>query len=186
MPPWATCTPTATRTTGSIRATARIVARNIAEALAQRRPGARRRLPRARRRLREAGRGCLVARTKAVADALPVKAIFTYHRSWVYFANAFGLEVAGDGRAGARAFRRPASTCRSWSTIAKARKVPVLLQEPYFSDDAGTVPGARGGLRVVEVSPSCDDAAGGQLPGALRAVLGRRSPTTGSSEEDHR
>src|SRR4029078_12260900 len=36
------------------------------------------------------------ARQSALAAKLPEKTIFTYHRSWSYFAAAFGLEVAAN------------------------------------------------------------------------------------------
>jgi len=106
----------------------------------------------------------------AVANGLPVKAIITYHRSWSYFANAFGIEIAGE----AEPIPGIPPTGRHLADlvdIVKARKIPVFLQEPYFSSDAGQFLAREGGLRVVVVSPSCDSAAAGSYLAHFRAVM---------------
>jgi len=83
-------------------------------------------------------------RGKMVAEEMPVKVMVTYHRSWTYFANAFGFEVAAEV-----------------VNIVKERHVPIFLQEPWFSSDAGNFLAREGGLRVVVASPSCDTPAAG-------------------------
>jgi ABC-type Zn uptake system ZnuABC Zn-binding protein ZnuA len=95
------------------------------------------------------------AREKQVADALPVKSIFTYHASWVYFAHAFGLETVGTAEP-VPGLPPTAKHLDELVRIAKERKVPVLIQEPYFSDDAGSFLARETGLRPVKVAPSCD------------------------------
>ena len=95
------------------------------------------------------------AQEKAVADKLPTKEIFTYHRSWSYFGNAFGLDIAGEAEP-VPGIPPTAKHLADLVGIAKARKVSLFLQEPYFSDDAGRFLSREAGMRVVVMSPSCD------------------------------
>ena len=92
---------------------------------------------------------------KAVADGLPVKAMITYHRSWSYFANAFGIEVAAEAEP-VPGIPPTGKHLAELVDIAKTRKVPVFLQEPYFSNDAGKFLAREAGVRVVVMSTSCD------------------------------
>jgi zinc/manganese transport system substrate-binding protein len=93
-------------------------------------------------------------RGKAVAAGMPVKVMITYHRSWSYFANAFGIEVAGEAEP-VPGIPPTGKHLAEIVKIAKERKVPVFLQEPYFSDDAGRFLAREAGLKVVVASPSC-------------------------------
>ncbi len=67
--------------------------------------------------------------------------IFTYHRSWSYFARRFGLEIAGEiePKPGI-----PPSGAHLDGLVAKARSggVALILQEPFYS--------ARAALRIAE------------------------------------
>lgn len=95
------------------------------------------------------------ARNLARAEKLPSKAMFTYHRSWSYFANAFGLEVV----ATVEPVPGIPPTARHLAELvgtAKARKVAVLLQEPYFAGDAGRFLAREAGMRTVVQSSSCE------------------------------
>jgi zinc/manganese transport system substrate-binding protein len=56
--------------------------------------------------------------------------------------------------------------------LVKARGVQVLLQEPYFPDDAAAFLARQTGLRTVKVSPSCDDATAGSYLAHFDAVVG--------------
>ena len=69
-----------------------VVANNIATALAAADPA---NAAQYRARAAAFGKDCDASwqKHKATLAALPSKAIITYHRSWVYFATAFGLEV---------------------------------------------------------------------------------------------
>jgi zinc/manganese transport system substrate-binding protein len=100
------------------------------------------------------------AKDKAIADALPARTIFTYHASWVYLANAFGLEIAGTAEP-VPGIPPTGKHLQQLVDIAKQRKVGLFLQEPYFSDEAGKFLTREAGLRVVKASPSCDTAAAG-------------------------
>ena len=113
---------------------------------------------------------------KALAEALPVKAMITYHRSWSYFANAFGIEVAGE----AEPIPGIPPTGRHLADlveIVKTRKIPVFLQEPYFSSDAGQLLARDGGLRVVVTSTSCDSPAAGSYLTHIHDVITALSKT---------
>ena len=109
-------------------------------------------------------------RNRAVADALPVKTVITYHASWIYFSNAFGLEIAGTAEP-VPGIPPTAKHLDELVNLAKSRHVPVLLQEPYFSDDAGRFLARETGLRVVKASPSCDTAEAGSYLAHFDAVM---------------
>lgn len=88
------------------------------------------------------------------AGELP-HALFTYHRSWTYFADAFDLEVAGTVEP-VPGIPPTARHLAELVSIAKTRGVKLLLQEPYFSTEAGRFLGREAGVKVVVASPSCD------------------------------
>jgi len=92
---------------------------------------------------------------KAAADAMPAHEILTYHASWVYFANAYGFTVAGTVEP-VPGIPPTAKHLADLVSLVKAKKIPLLLQEPYFSDDAGKFLTREAGVRVVVSSPSCD------------------------------
>jgi zinc/manganese transport system substrate-binding protein len=93
-------------------------------------------------------------RIAAAAQALPSRTIITYHRSWSYFANAFGLQVLGTVEP-VPGIPPTARHLADLVQIVKSRGVSVLIQEPYFSGDAGRFLAREGGLRVVVASASC-------------------------------
>lgn len=99
-------------------------------------------------------------RGRAAAAALPSKTLFTYHRSWSYFADAFGLEVVNT----VEPVPGIPPTARHLAALvasAKARNVGLLLQEPYYSAEAGRFLQRQAGVRVVTAAPSCDTPAAG-------------------------
>lgn len=114
-------------------------------------------------------------RGRARAAALPEKTLFTYHRSWSYLADAFGLEVVST----VEPVPGIPPTARQLAALvraAKERRVKTLLQEPYFSPDAGRFLAREAGVRVVTASASCADAAPGRylehIAGVLDALAG--------------
>jgi len=132
-----------------------LVARNIAEGLAKADPaGAAGYRSRAAAFAQEAQAAW--ERGKAVAAKLPSTTLFTYHRSWSYLASAFGLEVAATVEP-VPGIPPTAKHLASLVQTAKARGVQVLLQEPYFSADAGRFLAREAGVRVVTASPACAD-----------------------------
>ena len=100
----------------------------------------------------------------------PARAIFTCHKSWSYVADAFGLEVV----ATVEPVPGIPPTARHLSELvstAKARKVGVLIQEPYFSADAGKFLGREAGMRVVTAASSCDSPDAGSYLAHIQQVL---------------
>lgn len=151
-----------------------VVARNVADALARVDPahadGYR---ARADAFARECGEALADGR-KAVA-AMPVRVALTYHRSWSYLGDAFGVEIAGTVEP-VPGIPPTARHLGDLVKLARARRIPVLIQEPYFSADAGQLLAREAGVRVVVASPSCETAAAGayldHLAEVLRAVAG--------------
>jgi len=79
-----------------------------------------------------------------------------YHSSWIYFANAFNLTVAG--------YVEPLPgippTGKHLAELVKLIKdqnVPILIQEPYFPDDAPRFLARETGIKVFKIAPSCAD-----------------------------
>jgi len=149
--------------------TGQVVARTIAEALARVDPGhAEDYRARAEAFAKQAEETW--AQGKATAEKLPVKAMITYHRSWTYFGDAFGIEIAGQ----AEPIPGIPPTGRHLAELVEivtTRKIPVFLQEPYFSSDAGSFLAREGDLRVVVVSPSCDSPSAGSYLAHFQSVL---------------
>ncbi|MGH7730731.1 MAG: metal ABC transporter substrate-binding protein [Candidatus Eiseniibacteriota bacterium] len=147
----------------------RAIARTIAEALAQADPPhAADYRARAESFAKEAE--ATWAREKEVAATLPQKTIFTYHRSWSYFADAFGLEVA----ATVEPVPGIPPTARHLADLvatAKSRRVLLLLQEPYFSADAGRFLAREAGVRTVVAMPCCDATTAGSYLAHFGSVL---------------
>ena len=106
----------------------------------------------------------------ATVKNLPSRAIFTYHKSWSYLADAFALEVVATVEP-VPGINPTARHLEELVQTAKARKVVVLLQEPYFSQDAGKFLGRDAGVRAVTLSSACDDETPGSYLAHLQAVL---------------
>lgn len=109
---------------------------------------------------------------KGVATVKPLAshAIYTYHKSWSYLADAFGLDVV----ATVEPVPGIPPTARHLAELvdtAKARKVGVLIQEPYFSADAGKFLNRSAAMRVVTISSSCDGPEAGSYLTHVQAVL---------------
>jgi zinc/manganese transport system substrate-binding protein len=109
---------------------------------------------------------------RAEAEGLGAKTVLTYHRSWSYFANAYGLDVVGNVEP-VPGIPPTARHLADLVRIVKARRVPVLIQEPYFSSDAGRFLAREAGVRVVVASPSCDGPAAGAYLAHFTELLQR-------------
>jgi zinc/manganese transport system substrate-binding protein len=149
-----------------------IVAGTIADALAQADPAnASRYRTRAEAFAKDAQ--ATWERNAEAAKKLPSRAVFTYHRSWSYFADAFGLEVVNTVEP-VPGIPPTAKHLAELVEQAKARKVNLLIQEPYFSSDGGKFLQREAGVRPVLEAASCDaPTAGGYLQhfDALLAAL---------------
>ena len=107
---------------------------------------------------------------KKVAETIPNRVVLTYHRSWTYFANAFGFEIAAQAEP-VPGIPPTAKHLAALVEIARARKITMLIQEPYFSNDAGKFLAREVGLRVVVMSLSCDTEKAGSYLAHIDAVL---------------
>jgi zinc/manganese transport system substrate-binding protein len=94
-------------------------------------------------------------RNAAVAKKLSSNEMFTYHRSWSYFADAFGLDVVNTVEP-VPGIPPTAKHLAELVEQAKARKVGVLIQEPYFASDGGKFLTREAGVRQVIQAASCD------------------------------
>ena len=146
-----------------------IVANNIAEGLAEVDP-ANAATYRARAAAFAKDVDAAFARDQAIAAKLPEKTIFTYHRSWSYFAAAFGLDVAANVEP-VPGIPPTAKHLAELIDIAKNRHVPVLIQEPYFPAESGKFLERQVGVHPVVASPSCADATAGSYLAHFDTIL---------------
>jgi zinc/manganese transport system substrate-binding protein len=105
-----------------------------------------------------------------VLSELPNRVILTYHASWVYLAHAFGLEIAGNVEP-VPGIPPTGRHLQDLIDLIKQRQIATLVQEPYFSDDAGKFLTREAGVRVVKVSPSCDGPEAGSYLAHFGSVL---------------
>jgi zinc/manganese transport system substrate-binding protein len=94
-------------------------------------------------------------RNAEAAKKLASHTIFTYHRSWSYFADAFGFDVVNTVEP-VPGIPPTARHLQELVDQAKARKVGVLIEEPYFSSDSGKFLNREAGVRPVVQAASCD------------------------------
>src|ERR1700693_667453 len=78
--------------------------------------------------------------------------VVTYHRSWTYFANPFGLQVIGEVEPLPGIPPSPSHLARLADNMVK-EKVKVILMEPFYSDNGPEFLARNTGARVV-VLPS--------------------------------
>ncbi len=146
-----------------------VVARNVAEALGRVDPA---NAAQYRARAEAFGKDATAAweRGKAAAAAMPSRTLFSYHRSWTYFADAFGFEVVGTVEP-VPGIPPTARHLAELVSIARARKVGLLVQEPYFSADAGRFLQRQANVRAVVASASCDAGTAGSYLAHFDAIL---------------
>jgi zinc/manganese transport system substrate-binding protein len=114
-------------------------------------------------------------RGRSSLSGLSNRTLITYHASWPYFAKACDLEVVGtvEPVPGIPPTGRHLADLVS---IIKARKVPVLFQEPYFSTEAGRFLNREAGIRVASLAPSCEGSEAGlylkHFDDLVRATVG--------------
>jgi zinc/manganese transport system substrate-binding protein len=109
---------------------------------------------------------------KQIAAGLPTRDILTYHRSWSYFADAFGLNVVSTLEP-IPGIPPTARHLQDLVGIIQERKVQVIIQEPYFSQDASQFLARQAPIRAVQASASCDDVTAGSWGKHLEDVLTR-------------
>jgi zinc/manganese transport system substrate-binding protein len=146
-----------------------IVARTIAEALARVDPAHAADYAARADRFGEAARAA-AARGKETVAALPGRGIITYHRSWTYLANAFGLDVLGTIEP-VPGIPPTARHLAEVVQIIRQQKPVIILQEPYFSRDAGDFLARETGIRTASLSASCDDTTPGSYLARFDSLL---------------
>ena len=146
-----------------------VVAGTVAEALAELDPA---HAEEYRARAQAFGRDAEAVRERGrqAAAALPAKTLLTYHRSWTYFGDAFGLEIAGTVEP-VPGIPPTAKHLAGLVKLVRERRVPVLLQEPYFSAEAGKFLTRESGVRVLVRSASCERPEAGSYLAHLEGVL---------------
>jgi len=94
-----------------------------------------------------------IAEWKSIAAILQGTEIVTYHDSWLYFANAFGIKVDGfvEPRPGIEP--TPSHTAEIIELVRK-RQIKTICMEPYFSDRAPRTIARETGAKVVVIPPS--------------------------------
>ena len=110
------------------------------------------------------------AKDQKIVAAMPVKRIFTYHRSWPYLGDAFGIEIAETVEP-LPGIPPTARHLQDLVRIAKESKVAVLLEEPYFAEEAGKFLGREAGMRIVKASAACDDTRPGSYLAHIESVV---------------
>ena len=115
---------------------------------------------------------CEAARADGIARlaSLPTRQILTYHASWIYFTDAMGLSVPAHVEP-VPGIPPTAGHLQELVTLIQRQGIRVLLQEPYYSDDAPAFLARQTPLRVAKVSPSCDDVTPGSTLDHFRAVV---------------
>lgn len=133
-----------------------IVARDIAEALGRIDPGY---ADAFRTRAEAFARQCDDAWEEAAGRiaGLDNQTLITYHASWIYFTDALGLEVPAHVEP-VPGIPPTGGHLQDLVDLIRQRHIPLLFQEPYYSDDAGKFLTRQTAIRVVKVSPSCDSA----------------------------
>ncbi len=91
---------------------------------------------------------------------MAVKEVITYHQSWTYLADALGFTVVGTVEP-VPGIPPTAKHLQELVAVIAGHKVPLLLYEPYFSDDAGGFLKRQTEIDVEKLSPSCDDVTAG-------------------------
>ncbi len=79
--------------------------------------------------------------------------IITYHDSWPYFAERFGLNVVGHVEPKPGIPPSPAHL-ETLIDLIKREQVKILIMEPYFSDQAPKFLAQKTGIRVLVLYPS--------------------------------
>jgi zinc/manganese transport system substrate-binding protein len=146
-----------------------VVANNIADALAKADPG---NAEKYHARAEAFGKDAQAAweRNAEAAKKLGSHEVFTYHRSWSYFADAFGLDVVNTVEP-VPGIPPTAKHLGELVDQAKARKVALLIQEPYFASDGGKFLEREAGVRPVVEAASCDAATAGSYLQHFDALL---------------
>ncbi len=111
----------------------------------------------------------------AALHPLRGRKIVTYHRSWVYFANRFGLTIVGELEP-KPGVPPTAAHLAELAAAAKAEGVKLILQEPFYSTKAANQLAAKTGARVVVVANAVGgEPAASDYPALMDLIVQRLS-----------
>ncbi len=82
--------------------------------------------------------------------------IITYHSSWAYFANAFQLSII-EHIEPFPGIPPTGNHLAQLVDVIKKENVALILQEPYFPDDAPKFLNRQTGIKIFKCAPSCSD-----------------------------
>ncbi len=105
-----------------------------------------------------------------IVAGLPTRDILTYHRSWSYFADAFGLNVVSTLEP-IPGIPPTARHLQDLVGLIQEKKIRVVIQEPYFSTDASQFLSRQAPLRAIQSSSSCDDVTPGSWQAHVENLL---------------
>jgi zinc/manganese transport system substrate-binding protein len=154
-----------------------IVAKNVAEGLARVDPA---NADEYRAHAETFGKECNAAwsRDSSIAVGIKPRAILTYHRSWSYLGDAFDLEIPATIEP-VPGIPPTARHLADLVALVKGRKLGLLLQEPYFSADAGQFLGRNTGVRVITRGSACDNETAGSYLAHIADIVGALAGTAG-------
>jgi zinc/manganese transport system substrate-binding protein len=90
---------------------------------------------------------------KSKLSDLKGQPIITYHKSWVYFADRFGIKVAGQVEPKPGIPPSPSHNAELISNIKKSN-IKIILMEVYYSDNAPNQLAQATGIKVIKVANS--------------------------------
>jgi len=80
--------------------------------------------------------------------------IISYHSSWVYFATAFDLHIAGNVEP-LPGIPPTGKHLSELINLIKSNNIKILLQEPYFPDQSPKFLQRQTGIKIFKFAPSC-------------------------------
>lgn len=92
---------------------------------------------------------------KAALSGLAGQKVISYHSSWIYFTTAFNLAIAGNVEP-LPGIPPTAKHLAELVDTIKRDHISILLQESYFPDDAPKFLARQTGIKVFNLTPSCD------------------------------
>ena len=87
-------------------------------------------------------------RWKAQMEPLKGRSIVTYHKSWIYFTERFGLDIAIELEPKPGIPPSPTHLIQVVETV-KAKQIGIILQEPWYSTKAARRVADKTGARIV-------------------------------------
>jgi zinc/manganese transport system substrate-binding protein len=91
---------------------------------------------------------------KAAASSISSRNIIAYHSSWVYFAHAFDFNIVAKIEP-IPGIPPTGSHLAELLNVIRDSNVKIVLQEPYFAEDAANYLARQTPVKVLKLPPSC-------------------------------